>query len=174
MEKEIKSQLEYCLNCKVKPCASKGCPLGNNIPEIIYYAKNGKMEEAYFELLKTSILGSVCGRICPHYSQCMGSCIRGIKGESVHIGEIEKFVSDYGLENKLYEKINKTNELVGKNIAIIGGGPAGMTCAYFLVMSGANVTIYEKHDKLGGILVHGIPEFRLNQRSCAKNDTVIN
>lgn len=174
MEKEIKSQLEYCLNCKVKPCASKGCPLGNNIPEIICYAKNGKMKEAYFELLKTSILGSVCGRICPHYSQCMGSCIRGIKGESVHIGEIEKFVSDYGLENKIYKEVEKTNELARKNIAIIGGGPAGITCAYFLVMSGASVTIYEKHDKLGGILEHGIPEFRLNHRSCTKNSTIIN
>ena len=94
--------------------------------------------------------------------------------ESVQIGEIEKFVSDYGLENKLYKEVEKTNELARKNIAIIGGGPAGITCAYFLVMSGASVTIYEKHDKLGGILEHGIPEFRLNHRSCTKNSTIIN
>ena len=126
------------------------------------------MEEAYYTLLKTSILGSVCGRICPHYKQCMGSCVRGIKGESVQIGDIEAYISDYGLEHNLIKNIEKTEELKGKNIAVIGGGPAGLTASYFLAKAGANITIYEKHNSLGGILEHGIPEFRLDPKVLKK------
>ena len=162
MNENIQKYAEYCLNCKVKPCSNKGCPLNNDIPTFIKLVKENNIEEAYFTLLETTILGSICGRICPHYKQCMGSCVRGIKGESVQIGTIEAFISDYGLENNLIEKIHKTDELNGKNIAVIGGGPAGLTASYFLAKAGASVTIYEKHNKLGGILAHGIPEFRLN------------
>ena len=160
----MQEKVNYCLNCKVKPCSNKGCPLNNDIPTFIRLVKEGNMEEAYYTLLKTSILGSVCGRICPHYKQCMGSCVRGIKGESVQIGDIEAYISDYGLEHDLIKNIEKTEELKGKNIAVIGGGPAGLTASYFLAKAGANVTIYEKHNNLGGILEHGIPEFRLDPK----------
>ena len=160
----MQEKVNYCLNCKVKPCSNKGCPLNNDIPTFIRLVKEGNMEEAYYTLLKTSILGSVCGRICPHYKQCMGSCVRGIKGESVQIGDIEAYISDYGLEHDLIKNIEKTEELKGKNIAVIGGGPAGLTASYFLARAGANVTIYEKHNNLGGILEHGIPEFRLDPK----------
>ena len=164
LSKEMQEKVNYCLNCKVKPCSNKGCPLNNDIPTFIRLVKEGNMEEAYYTLLKTSILGSVCGRICPHYKQCMGSCVRGIKGESVQIGDIEAYISDYGLEHNLIKNIEKTEELKGKNIAVIGGGPAGLTASYFLAKAGANITIYEKHNNLGGILEHGIPEFRLDPK----------
>ena len=168
LSKEMQEKVNYCLNCKVKPCSNKGCPLNNDIPTFIRLVKEGNMEEAYYTLLKTSILGSVCGRICPHYKQCMGSCVRGIKGESVQIGDIEAYISDYGLEHNLIKKIEKTEELKGKNIAVIGGGPAGLTASYFLAKAGANITIYEKHNSLGGILEHGIPEFRLDPKVLKK------
>ena len=168
LSKEMQEKVNYCLNCKVKPCSNKGCPLNNDIPTFIRLVKEGNMEEAYYTLLKTSILGSVCGRICPHYKQCMGSCVRGIKGESVQIGDIEAYISDYGLEHNLIKNIEKTEELKGKNIAVIGGGPAGLTASYFLAKAGANITIYEKHNSLGGILEHGIPEFRLDPKILKK------
>ena len=168
LSKEMQEKVNYCLNCKVKPCSNKGCPLNNDIPTFIRLVKEGNMEEAYYTLLKTSILGSACGRICPHYKQCMGSCVRGIKGESVQIGDIEAYISDYGLEHNLIKNIEKTEELKGKNIAVIGGGPAGLTASYFLAKAGANITIYEKHNSLGGILEHGIPEFRLDPKILEK------
>lgn len=168
LSKEMQEKVNYCLNCKVKPCSNKGCPLNNDIPTFIRLVKEGNTEEAYYTLLKTSILGSVCGRICPHYKQCMGSCVRGIKGESVQIGDIEAYISDYGLKHNLIKNIEKTEELKGKNIAVIGGGPAGLTASYFLAKAGANITIYEKHNSLGGILEHGIPEFRLDPKILEK------
>ncbi len=163
MNEEIHKFSEECLNCIVKPCSKKGCPLENDIPTFIKLVKENKIDEAYFTLLNTSILGSICGRICPHTKQCMGSCIRGIKGKSVNIGEIEAYISDYGLEKNLINKIEKKNILNGKKVAVIGGGPAGLTCSYFLAKNGADVTIYEKYKDLGGILIHGIPEFRLEK-----------
>lgn len=184
-ENEIK---EYCLNCKVKPCSNKGCPLNNNIPEFIH-------EEDYknaFEILcETTVLPAICGRICPHEKQCQGSCVRGIKGEPVFIGKMEAIIGDVSIkENYKIPKINskntgtdsgkilndKTNNLnienntdnqykilKTKKVAVIGGGPAGLTCAAFLARSGVQVTIYEKHNELGGILTHGIPDFRLEK-----------
>lgn len=158
----IKEKLNDCLNCKVRPCM-KGCPLSNSIPEVIKLAKEDVLEKAYMKLIDTTILGSICGRICPHYKQCMGSCIRGIKGQSVYIGNIEAFVSDYGLKNKLYKNVKIGKELEGKKIAVVGGGPSGITCSYFLKRAGAEVTIFEKYSKIGGILHHGIPSFRLEE-----------
>ena len=163
MNEDIKTYTEYCLNCPVKPCSNKGCPLNNDIPTFIKLVKEGNVEEAYKVLFKTTVLGSICGRICPHMKQCEGSCVRGIKGEPVRIGEIEAFVFDEALKNKWYKKIEKTSEMQGKKVAVVGSGPAGLTCASFLARSGAEVTIYEKYDKLGGILRHGIPEFRLEK-----------
>ena len=162
MNEIIKEKVNYCLNCKIKPCELKGCPLGNHIPDMIRLLKEEKYKEAYQEISKTTVLPGVCGRICPHQKQCQGSCVRGIKGNPVSIGDLEAYTFDKSVElgYKLidcYEKVPKTN----KKVAVIGGGPAGLTCAAFLAKEGINVTIYEKYNELGGILVHGIPEFRL-------------
>ena len=163
MNKKIKEYTQYCLNCTAKPCSNKGCPLSNDIPTFIKYIKEDKLEESYKTLSKTTVLGGICGRICPHEKQCEGSCIRGIKGKPVNIGEIENYIFDESLKNGYDKKIEKKEELKGKKVAIIGSGPASLTCAAFLARSGADVTIYEKYDVLGGILSHGIPEFRLPQ-----------
>ena len=160
---EIKENLEYCLNCKIKPCSVKGCPLSNDIPTFIHLAKEGKIKEAYEVLTNTTMLGSICGRICPHEKQCQGSCVRGIKGESVHIGDLEAYVFDEALERGYHKQIKKTEELQGKKVAVIGSGPAGLNAAAFLARSGAEVTIYEKYNELGGILRRGIPDFRLEK-----------
>lgn len=158
---EISKYTEYCLNCKTKPCQS-GCPLSNDIPSFIRKLKEGDIEEAYKVLTNTTMLGAICGRICPHQKQCQGNCVRGIKQYPVNIGKIEAYIFDKAImEKKLYKNIEKNSELKGKKIAIIGSGPAGLTAAAFLARCSATVHIYEKQDKLGGILRYGIPEFRL-------------
>ena len=159
---EVKELASYCLGCKVKPC-STCCPLENDIPEFIKYIKENNYENAYKILSKTTVLQSICGRICPHMSQCMGKCVRGIKGIPVSIGELEAFVGDMAIKNnyKMADlEINNTQNNT-KKIAIIGSGPAGLTCSAFLARYGFNVTIFEKYSKLGGLLRYGIPEFRL-------------
>ena len=163
MNEEIQKYTEYCLNCPVKPCSKRGCPLNNDIPAFIKQVKEGNTKKAFEILSETTVLGSICGRICPHGKQCQGSCVRGVKGEPVQIGAIEAYVFDEALKNGWYENIEKTQELVGRKIAVVGGGPSGLNCASFLARSGAEVTIFEKYNKLGGILIHGIPEFRLDR-----------
>ena len=158
----INELANYCLNCKVKPC-QKGCPLGNDIPEFIKNVKEENYEEAYKVLSKTTVLEPICGRICPHMSQCMGKCVRGIKSQPVSIGELEAFVGDLAIKNNYNMDEVSNKSCNGKKVAIIGSGPAGLTCGAFLVRSGFDVTIYEKYDKLGGILRHGIPNFRLDE-----------
>lgn len=160
-ENEIVKKAKYCLNCSTKPCSS-GCPLGNDTAGFIALAKEQKYEEAYKLLCKTTVLPALCGKICPHSKQCQGSCVRRFKGEPVEIGEIEAYIGKLAIENNWSindEPITKSN----KKVAIIGGGPAGLTCAAFLAIHGINVTIYEKHNYLGGLLVHGIPDFRLDK-----------
>ena len=157
---EVKKQAEYCLNCKNKACQT-GCPLQNDIPNFIKCVKDEKFEEAFKILSETTIFEPICGRICPHKSQCEGSCIRGIKGESVHIGELEATVGDYMLEH-INLQVTEADE-DSKKVAIIGSGPAGLACSYYLSTKGFRVDVYEKHDKLGGLLRHGIPEFRLEK-----------
>ena len=156
----IKIQTGMCLNCNTKPCSLKGCPLNNNIPEFINYIKQEQYKKAYKVLTETTVLPSICGRVCPHFKQCMGSCVRGIKGDPVNIGDLEAFVGDLAIENNYNIKKKNINN---KKIAIVGGGPAGLTAAAFLARTGNKVTIYEKYDYLGGLLVHGIPEFRLSK-----------
>ena len=157
---EIKEKSEYCLNCKIKPCSNKGCPLGNDIPTFIKAIKEENYKKAYEILSETTVLEAVCGRICPHTKQCEGSCVRGIKSKPVSIGELETFVGDISIkENYKITQNNTSNK--NKKIAIIGGGPAGLTASAFLLKEGYSVTLYEKYNYLGGLLVHGIPEFRL-------------
>lgn len=157
----IKKDADYCLSCVIKPC-QVGCPLENDITGFIKYIKEKKYKEAYELLCETTVLQPICGRICPHKKQCEGSCIRKRKGSSVNIGELEAFVGDIALANGY--KINKfTNEKRQGKIAIVGGGPAGITAAANLARNGYEVTIYEKYNKLGGILRHGIPRFRLDE-----------
>lgn len=160
-KEEINNKANHCLGCKVKMC-SKGCPLGNDITQFIAYGKEEKYEEAYHILCDTTVLSPICGRICPHKSQCEGSCVRGIKGESVSIGDLEAYLGDLAIENG-YEIPKFSNGVKDKKVAIVGGGPAGLTAAAQLARYGYDVTIYEKYDKLGGILRHGIPEFRLEK-----------
>lgn len=165
---------EYCLNCVNKPCSNNGCPLNNDIPVFIH---EKDYKKAFEILCETTVLPAICGRICPHEKQCQGSCIRGIKGEPVSIGSMEALIGDISIkENYKIPKVNKESNMQNitdeqyrilktKKVAVIGGGPAGLTCAAFLARSGVQVTIYEKHNKLGGILAHGIPEFRLEKRT---------
>ena len=154
-ENEIR---EYCLNCKVKPCSNKGCPLNNDIPAFIH---EEDYEKAFNILSTTTVLPAICGKICPHEKQCQGSCIRGIKSTPVSIGYMESLIGDISIKNgyKIPKEIDE--RLTKKTVAVIGSGPAGLTCAAFLAKKGVQVTIYEKYNELGGILVHGIPNFRL-------------
>ena len=162
IQEQMNEKLNYCLNCKVKPCSQKGCPLENDIPAIIQNMKEHDVEKAYEILAQTTVLSGVCGRICPHQKQCQGSCVRGIKSNPVSIGEIEAYVFDKAMEkgNSL-KNCYPRKQANGKKVAVVGGGPAGLTCSAFLAKEGFKVTIYEKYHYLGGLLVHGIPEFRL-------------
>lgn len=163
MEK-ILEKANYCLHCKIKPCALKGCPLHNNIPEFIQKIKEENYKEAYEILCQTTVLPGVCGRICPHKKQCQGSCVRGIKGEPVSIGELEAFTFDNAMKNGYnLKQVWQISKAGNKKVAVIGGGPAGLTAAAFLAKNNINVTIYEKYNYLGGLLVHGIPDFRLDK-----------
>lgn len=156
--KEIEEIRSYCLNCKNSQCKIKGCPLNNCIPEFIHEIDSKK---AYEILCNTTVLPAICGRICTHEKQCEGSCIRGIKGEPVSIGAMEAYIGDLSIENNYELSVEEDERAKDKSVAVIGSGPAGLTCAAFLARKGVKVTIYEKHDKLGGLLTHGIPEFRL-------------
>ena len=157
---EIKEKSNYCLNCPVKPCSNKGCPLGNDIPGFIKAIKEKDYKKAYEILSETTVLEAVCGRICPHTKQCEGSCVRGIKSKPVSIGDLEAFVGDISIREN-YKITTEIPNNKNKKIAIVGGGPSGLTSAAFLLKNGYSVTLYEKYNYLGGLLVHGIPEFRL-------------
>lgn len=168
MKDNIKQKAEYCLNCKNSQCRT-GCPLGNNIPAFIQKVKEDNLEEAYKILCETTAIPAICGRICPHQKQCQGKCIRGIKSEPVSIGEIEAYVGDWALNNT-NSLLNCCKDIQEKNkkVAVIGGGPSGLTAAVFLRKNGYKVTIYEKQKDLGGILKRGIPEFRLSNEIVEK------
>ncbi len=157
-EEEAKCEATRCINCKNAQCI-KGCPVSINIPGFIEQVKNGNMAEAYKIISESSALPAVCGRVCPQESQCEGKCIRGIKGEAISIGKLERYVADWARENGIRPEPAK--EKNGKKVAVIGSGPAGLTCAGDLAKLGYEVTIFEALHKAGGVLVYGIPEFRL-------------
>ena len=163
---EAMEEASRCIGCKNAKCV-QGCPVSIDIPGFISKVKTGEFEEAYKIIGKSSALPAVCGRVCPQESQCEGKCIRGLKGEPVSIGKLERFVADYALENDIKpEKSESTN---GHKVAVIGSGPAGLTCAGDLAKMGYEVTVFEALHELGGVLVYGIPEFRLpKQKVVAK------
>ncbi len=147
-----------CLNCKNKPCVS-GCPVGVRIPEFIEKVKDGDFFAAYDIIKSTNALPAVCGRVCPQENQCEGKCVRGIKGESVGIGRLERFVADYVMNSESAPAEKPVSN--GKKVAVVGAGPAGLTCAGNLAKKGYQVTIFEAFHVAGGVLMYGIPEFRL-------------
>ena len=157
-EEMAKEEAARCLNCKHKPCM-QGCPVSVKIPEFIARIVEGDFEGAYQKIKETNALPAVCGRVCPQESQCESKCVRGIKGESVGIGRLERFVADWHMAN-VKEKVEKTASN-GKKVAVVGSGPSGLTCAGDLAKKGYDVTIFEAFHTAGGVLMYGIPEFRL-------------
>ena len=155
-KEEMLEEASRCLNCKNPLCVS-GCPVGVNIPKFIDLLKNDKVDEAYLEIIKQNSFPGICGRVCPQEKQCEGKCIRGIKGEPVAIGRLERYASDNYSGERKEEEIKKN----GKKIAIVGSGPAGLSCASEALNLGFDVTIFEALHVSGGVLSYGIPEFRL-------------
>ena len=155
---EAVEEASRCLHCKNAKCV-QGCPVNINIPDFIAEVKEGNFEEAYKVISQSSALPAICGRVCPQETQCEGKCIRGIKGEAVSIGKLERFVADWARENGI--KPEAPAEKNGHKVAVIGSGPSGLTCAGDLAKMGYDVTIFEALHKAGGVLVYGIPEFRL-------------
>ncbi len=161
-KEEAMAEANRCIGCKNAQCV-KGCPVSIDIPGFIGKVKEGNIEDAYQIISESSALPAVCGRVCPQESQCEGKCIRGIKGEPVSIGKLERFVADYARENGI--KPEGAKEKKGKKVAVIGSGPAGLTCAGDLAKMGYDVTIFEALHEPGGVLVYGIPEFRLPKKA---------
>ena len=156
--KEALGEANRCLQCK-NPRCMKGCPVSISIPEFIKALREGDVKGAYEVISRSSSLPAVCGRVCPQEKQCESMCVRGLKGEAIAIGALERYVADYAIQNNL--KIGNKKPSNGKTVAIVGSGPAGLTCAGDLAKAGFDVTVYEVLHKAGGVLTYGIPEFRL-------------
>lgn len=157
-EEMAMEEASRCLNCKNKPCVS-GCPVNVRIPEFVAKVAEGKFEEAYEIITSTNSLPAISGRVCPQENQCEGKCVRGIKGESVSIGRLERFCADYHMKHSDAKAVKPQSN--GKKVAVVGAGPSGLTCAGDLAKKGYEVTIFEAFHTAGGVLVYGIPEFRL-------------
>lgn len=164
---EAQEEATRCINCKNAQCI-KGCPVSINIPGFVHEVKEGNIEEAYKIISQSSALPAVCGRVCPQESQCEGKCIRGFKGEPISIGKLERFVADWARENNVEPE--KPTEKKGKKVAVIGSGPSGLTCAGDLAKMGYDVTIFEALHEAGGVLVYGIPEFRLPKKTVVASE----
>ncbi len=166
-EEEAVKEASRCLNCKKPMCVTK-CPVSIGIPEFIQHVKNKEFEDAAKTIAKYSALPAVCGRVCPQESQCEGKCVLGIKGEPVAIGKLERFVADWSREHNV--DLSEREEGKNKKVAVIGSGPAGLTCAGDLAKKGYDVTIFEALHEPGGVLVYGIPEFRLPKETVVKHE----
>lgn len=166
-KEEAMEEAGRCLNCK-NPLCVQGCPVSIQIPDFVKKVKEGDFEGAYHIITMSSSLPAVCGRVCPQESQCEGKCVRGIKGEAVSIGKLERFVADWAFENNIHPKENPNKN--GKKVAVIGSGPSGLSCAGDLAKLGYDVTVFEALHELGGVLVYGIPEFRLPKERVVKKE----
>lgn len=166
-EAEAMKEAERCINCKNAKCV-KGCPVSIDIPAFIHEVKEGNFKEAADVIAESSALPAVCGRVCPQETQCEGKCIRGIKGDPISIGKLERFVADWARENNVVPEVKVP--LNHKKVAVIGSGPAGLTCAGDLAKLGYDVTIFEALHEAGGVLVYGIPEFRLPKDSVVAHE----
>ncbi len=164
-KEEAMAEASRCLNCK-KPLCVTQFPVTIEIPEFIQCVKNGEFEEAARVIARSSALPAVCGRVCPQEVQCEGKCVLGIKGEAIAIGKLERFVADFSRENDV--DLSKIDPKNGKKVAVVGSGPAGLTCAGELAKKGYDVTIFEALHEPGGVLVYGIPEFRLPKDTVVK------
>lgn len=164
-EEEAIEEANRCLGCKNPKCV-EGCPVSVNIPSFISFIKKGDFSASFEELSKYNALPAVCGRVCPQESQCEGKCVLGIKGEPLAIGQLERFIADFARNNKL-SSLKKSEKILEK-VAVIGSGPAGLTCAGELAKLGYRVTIFEALHESGGVLVYGIPEFRLPKKDVVK------
>ena len=160
-------EAKRCLNCKNPKCVN-GCPVNVHIPEFIAKVAEGKFDEAFGVITSTNSLPAICGRVCPQENQCEGQCIRGIKGEPVGIGRLERFVADYHNAHGHQGGAPAVPESNGHKVAVVGSGPAGLTCAGDLARKGYDVTVFEALHQVGGVLVYGIPEFRLPKAIVAK------
>lgn len=172
---EAMAEASRCLECKHQPCVS-GCPVNINIPAFIHHVKSGAIEEAYKVISEDNGLPAVCGRVCPQENQCEGKCVRGIKGEAVAIGRLERFVADY-MEADHFEEVDDVATTTSQpsqaptikaKVAVVGSGPAGLSCAAELAKAGVEVTVFEALHRIGGVLTYGIPEFRLPKALIAK------
>lgn len=166
-EEEAMAEAKRCLNCKNPQCVTK-CPVSINIPEFIHEIAEGNFAKAAKALAKYTALPAVCGRVCPQETQCESKCVLGNKGDAVAIGKLERFAADWGREHNIEVAVAKENN--GHKVAVIGSGPAGITCAGDLAKEGYDVTIYEALHKPGGVLVYGIPEFRLPKETVVKHE----
>ena len=166
-KEEAMAEATRCLNCKNAQCV-QGCPVSINIPGFVKELKEGNIEEAYKVISLSSALPAVCGRVCPQEKQCEGKCVRGIKGESLSIGKMERFVADWARENGIKPEPAAVKN--GKKVAVIGSGPSGLTCAGDLAKAGYDVTVFEALHKAGGVLVYGIPEFRLPKEKVVQKE----
>lgn len=166
-KEEAMNEASRCIGCKNAACV-KGCPVSIDIPGFIAQVKEGNIEAAYKIISESSSLPAVCGRVCPQESQCEGKCIRGLKGDAISIGKLERFVADWAFENDVHPEPPK--EKNGKKVAVIGSGPAGVTCAGDLAKLGYDVTVFEALHELGGVLVYGIPEFRLPKERVVRKE----
>lgn len=166
MEKieEIQKMADYCLNCKAKPC-TKACPMNTNIPEFIQKIKSKEYGEAYNILQENNKFSYICSLVCPQEEQCQGSCVRGVKSEPTQIGKLEKFVNEWAIETKYNIKHKEIKNKVNKKVAVIGSGPAGLSCCIELLNNGCDVTVFEKELLAGGLLRYGIPDFRLSKEN---------
>ena len=166
-KEEAIKEASRCINCKNAAC-QKGCPVSIKIPDFIEAIKNDDIKKAYEIISEDSNLPAICGRVCPQETQCEGKCIRGIKGEAIAIGKLERFVADWARENNI--NLDSKIEKNGIKVAVIGSGPAGLTCAGDLAKLGYDVTVFEALHKAGGVLTYGIPEFRLPKDTVVENE----